>query len=79
MYIGEAAFIPENKNIKLPCSAILILGERDQVGKVAIYNKNWSGKTGYPLTIIKNAAHNSNDDRPEEVNKAIEDYLLSLG
>ncbi len=78
MYIGEAAFIPENKSINLPCSAILILGERDQVGKVAIYNKNWSGKTGYPLTIIKNAAHNSNDDRPEEVNRIIENYLQSI-
>lgn len=29
--------------------------------------------------IIKNAAHNSNDDKPEEVNKIIEDFLLSIG
>ena len=28
-----------------------------------------------PLMIIKNAAHNSNDDNPEDVNKIIEDFL----
>lgn len=78
MYIGEAAFIPENRNIKLSCNAILLLGDKDQVGKVAAYNKKWADKTGYPLLIIKNAAHNSNDDRPEEVNKIIEDFLLSF-
>jgi len=79
MYIGEAAFIPENKIIELPCKVILILGDMDKVGKVATYNKMWASKTGYPLMMIKNAAHNSNDDRPEEVNKIIEDYLLSVG
>lgn len=78
MYIGKAAFIPENKSINLPCSAILILGEKDQVGKVAAYNKKWASETGFPLTIIKNAAHNSNDDRPEEVNRIIENYLQSI-
>ena len=79
MYIGEAAFIPENKCIKLPCDSILLLGDKDQVGKVAAYNKEWSSKTGYPLMIIKNAAHNSNDDNPEDVNKIIEGFLLSIG
>lgn len=79
MYIGEAAFIPENKSIKLPCDSILMLGDKDKIGKVVAYNKEWSSKTGYPLMIIKNAAHNSNDDNPEDVNKIIEDFLLSIG
>lgn len=69
---------PENKEIKLPCTAILILGDGDCVGKVATYNKKWANKTGYPLNIIKNAAHNSNDDRPEEVNQIIENYVQSI-
>jgi len=76
MYIGEAAFIPENKSVNLPCKVVLILGDKDQVGKVASLNKMWASKTGYPLKIIKNAAHNSNDDRPEEVNKIIEDFIV---
>lgn len=75
MYIGEAAFIPENKIINLPCKVLLILGEKDQVGKVASYNKKWAERTGYPLKVIPDAAHNSNDDRPEEVNKIIEAFL----
>lgn len=78
MYIGEAAFIPENKNIHLRCKSLLILGEKDRVGKVTSYNKEWSKRTGYPLMVIRNAAHNSNDDNPEEVNKIIENYLMSL-
>lgn len=78
MYIGEAAFIPENKEIKLPCDAILILGDKDKVGKVAALNKKWADKSGYPLMTIEDAAHNSNDDRPEEVNKIIEEYLLKI-
>lgn len=77
MYIGEAAFIPENKGINLPCDAILILGEKDHVGKVASYNRKWAAKTGYPLIIVKNAAHNSNDDQPEEINKIIADFIRS--
>jgi len=79
MYVGEAAFIPENKSINLPCNSILILGDKDQVGKVAAYNRKWASKTGYSLKVIKDAAHNSNADRPEEVNKIIEDYLISEG
>ena len=67
------------QKIKLPCDSILLLGDKDQVGKVATYNKKWSNETGYPLVVIKNAAHNSNDDKPEEVNKIIEDFLLSIG
>lgn len=78
MYIGEAAFIPENKKIELPCRGILLLGDRDRVGKVAFYNKEWSKRTGYPLIMIGNAAHNSNDDNPEEVNMVIERFLNEI-
>ena len=77
MYIGEAAFIPENKSIQLPCKSLLILGEKDRVGKVAAYNKEWAKRTGYPLRVIQNAAHNANDDNAEEVNKLIEDFILA--
>lgn len=75
MYIGEAAFIPENRNIDLPCPAVLILGDKDRVGKVAAYNKKWSERTHYPLFLIKGAAHNSNEDAPDEVNRIIGDFL----
>lgn len=78
MYIGEAAFIPENHNITLSCPTVLLLGEKDKVGKVAQYNKNWSQRTGFPLHIIKGASHNANDDCPEEVNKIIEELIQKI-
>jgi len=79
MYIGEAAFIPENKEITLPCQCLLLLGEKDHVGKVASYNREWSKRTGYPLIIIRGAAHNANDDCPEEVNEQIKRFISCCG
>jgi len=79
MYIGEAAFIPENMKMELPCAVLLLLGEKDKVGKVASYNKKWAQNTNYPLHIIPGAAHNSNEDSPEKVNELIEDFIRTLG
>lgn len=78
MYIGEAAFIPENTEMDLSCKVMLILGEMDKVGKVSIYNRKWAEKTNYPLKLIKNAAHNSNEDQPEIVNYLIEGFVCQI-
>ncbi len=75
MYVGEAAFIPENKNLDIPCRTILLLGVKDKVGKVAKYNKEWSRRTGFPLILIEGAAHNANDDQPDIVNGIILDFI----
>ncbi|MBR3167455.1 MAG: alpha/beta hydrolase [Erysipelotrichaceae bacterium] len=75
MYVGEAAFIPENKKIDIPCRTILLLGEKDKVGKVAAYNREWSKRTGFPLILIQGAAHNANDDQPDMVNGIILDFI----
>lgn len=78
MYIGEAAFIPENKNIFIPCRSILMLGTEDHVGKVASYTKEWAKRTSIPLIMVPDTSHNSNDDRPEFVNQIISDFVISL-
>lgn len=78
LYIGEAAFIPENKNLDIPCRSILLLGDRDKVGKVAAYNAEWSRRTGFPLILIHGAAHNANDDQPDKVNAIILDFLETI-
>ena len=75
MYVGEAAFIPENKNMDIPCRTILLLGDRDKVGKVAAYNREWARRSGFPLILIQGAAHNANDDQPDIVNKIIFDFI----
>ncbi len=78
LYIGEAAFIPENKKIDLPCRCILLLGDRDRVGKVAAYNREWTKRTGFPLIMIPGAAHNANDDQPDRVNAIILDFAKTI-
>ena len=54
------------------CPAILICGEKDQAGSAKSYNRRWAKKEALPLYWIKNAGHNSNTDRPEEVNRTQE-------
>ena len=78
IYLGEAAFIPVNESINLPCPVVLILGDCDRLGKVASYNKSWAEKEHYPLHIVEGAAHNSNEDNPEEVNTIIRDFLKTI-
>lgn len=78
MYIGEAAFIPENKDIEIPCKSILLLGDQDKVGKVAAYNVRWAQRTGFPLITIQGAAHNANDDQAEKVNAIILDFIKKI-
>ena len=78
MGIGYAGFLEDNCDLKIPCPVLLILGEKDKTGKVVQYNKAWTEKTGYPLKVIRNAAHNVNVDRPEEVNACIQEFIKAL-
>ena len=78
MGLGYAGFLDDNCELKIPCPVLLILGEKDKTGKVAQYNKAWTRQTGYPLKIIKDAAHNVNVDRPDEVNACILGFLSEL-
>lgn len=77
--VGFAEFIPEVHDLKIPCPVTLILGEKDRTGKISEYNYQWNNKEGYPLHIIKGAAHNANEDAPEEVNAIIEGFLNTRG
>ena len=77
LYQGFAGFIPEICDLKITCPVCLILGEKDHTGKVRQYNHMWHKKEGYPLHIIKNAAHNTNDDAPEAVNEIIQNFICT--
>lgn len=77
MGLGYAGFLEDNQDMEIKCPVLLIAGEKDITGKVKAYNRAWAEKTGFPICWIENAAHNSNDDSPEAVNKAIEEFLLS--
>ena len=77
MAIGFAGFLEDNCDLKIECPVLLIVGRKDKTGKVVTYNKQWSEDIGVPITWIENAAHNSNDDDPEAVNRAIDEFLNS--
>lgn len=76
MDIAYGKFAQENKNLHLSCPVLILLGDKDKTGKVKQYCVAWSKKTGYPLHIIKNAAHFSNADNAEQVNSEIEQFIL---
>lgn len=78
MNAAYSEFPKENKDVKFNFPVLILLGEYDKTGKVAAYSKAWAKKENYPLHIIKNAAHFSNGDNPEAVNKEIETFIKSL-
>lgn len=75
MGIGYAGFLADNRDVKINCPVLLLVGQQDKTGKVQQYNRAWAQRTELPLEIIPNAAHNSNVDNPAAVNRAIRDFL----
>lgn len=77
MGIGYAGFLTDNCDMEINCPTLLLAGEYDKTGKVLQCCQAWSKNTGFPLHIIKNAAHNSNTDNSISVNQEIEIFLKS--
>ena len=75
MGIGYAGFLEDNTELKISCPALILVGEKDNTGKVKQYNKEWVKRTGIKIIWIPNAAHNSNVDNPDFVNECIEEFL----
>ena len=75
MGIAYGQFARENKDMKFSFPVLILLGDSDRTGKVRQYCEKWSEATGYPLHIIKNAAHFSNGDNPEQVNREIASFI----
>ncbi len=77
-YLALCEAIKQNKPYKIDCPALLICGKKDNIGVVKSYNKRWSKDTGIKLIWVENAAHNSNIDQPEFVNKQIDEFLKTI-
>lgn len=71
-------FVIENIDVEFNFPVLILLADGDTIGKVSQYCRAWSEHTGYPLHIIENAAHFSNGDNPEQVNRKIEEFVNSL-
>jgi pimeloyl-ACP methyl ester carboxylesterase len=78
MGIAYGGFLKENRNAAFEFPVLILLGEYDTTGKIRQYCYAWSKKEGYPLHIIKGAAHFSNGDNPVQVNEEIDQFLSQL-
>ncbi len=78
MEIAYGGFLKENKNVRFNFPVLILLGEHDKTGKVRQYCKAWAKQEGYPLRIIKDAAHLTNVDNPDQVNRNIYDFISEL-
>ena len=75
MDIAYRVFIEENHDVTFDYPLLILLGEFDKTGKVKQYCEAWAEDTGNKLIIIKNAAHLSNGDNPQQVNTEIETFM----
>lgn len=78
MDIAYGRFLRENRNAKFNFPVLILLGEYDRTGKVRQYAEAWANKEGYPLRIIKDAAHFSNADNADDVNFEISTFIKSI-
>ena len=78
MDIAYGVFTKENKDVHFSFPVLILVGENDKTGKVKQYALTWSEKERYPLHVIRNAAHFSNGDNPEQVNSEIQNFIYSL-
>lgn len=67
--------IASDRQYDIPCPAMLLCGACDKAGSARIYNRRWAKREGLQLQWIAEAGHNSNVDRPDLVNAAIESLL----
>ena len=59
------------------CPVLLISGKKDRQ-ITNIYNRRWAAGAGKSVHWIEGAGHNSNADRPEEINRLIETFLKEI-
>ena len=82
-YVDLAAFgyrlladaIEAERAYDIDCPAILVCGKKDHAGDVKPFNRKWSRGEGLELRWIDGAGHNSNTDKPDEVNRIIEELV----
>lgn len=63
---------------KISCPALLLCGDKDRTGSTKDKNLAWSRESQIPLYWVRGGGHNANTDRPEEVNKLIENFIKAL-
>ena len=73
-----AAAMEKNLPYEIKCPALLMCGTQDYAGSCIRYNKAWHRNMKIPLTWIEGAGHNSNTDKPEQVNRLIDEFAANI-
>lgn len=63
---------------EIDCPCILICGEKDKAGDTKKFNKQWAKGENLPIRWIAGAGHNSNTDRPDDINDIIVALLARI-
>lgn len=77
--IGYGGFFVHKKSVRFSCPVLILVGEYDRTGKVMQYCKAWAKREGYPIKVIKNAAHMANTDNYIELNQAMDEFFKENG
>ena len=70
--------IEADLSYEITCPAALICGKKDYAGFTKGYNKRWEKESGLKMHWIDGAGHNSNTDKPDEINTIIESLLSEI-
>ncbi len=73
-----ASLLKEMDEAKITCPAMLLVGEKDRVGKVRALCIAWHERMGIPLYRVRAAGHNANADNSRSANRLIHAFLNSL-
>lgn len=63
------------KEVVFDCPVLLVVGALDYEGKFAEYSRKWAKKTGYPMSVLQNAARNANADNYDTFNDILSKFL----
>lgn len=74
-FILLAEAMEKNLPYEINCPVLLICGEKDNAGSAKSYNRRWAKGENIPIAWIKDAGHNANTDKPEEINQLIETFI----
>lgn len=68
-------FVHYENNFKYIDNILLICGEKDTTGNIKKVMSRWGLELGKNYHLILGAAHDANQDKPEEVNKIVGNFL----
>ena len=78
MGVAYGKFVEENRDMQFDFPVLILVGEHDSTGKVQQYCEEWAKNEGFPLVIIRDAAHLANCDNPKQVNEEIEEFISKI-